>query len=132
MIRFPFIASELFASENKVLIDALFKEILLEDSEDLYRHLLDKFDVIQTEGQNEIQIKPRLHDDDDDPLMSKNNMNLEEKNLQEEEMEERKIKRTEIKLENIFAKENYVDNELMICNFFWFFLEELLSFDTAI
>lgn len=49
--------------------------------------------------------------------MSKNNMNLEEKK-KGEEMEERKIKRTDIKLENIFAKEHYVDNDITICKCF--------------
>ena len=64
-------------------------------------------------------MKARFHEED--PLMSKNNMNLEEnaKEFQEgEEMEERKIKRTDIKLENIFASVNHVDNELIISNFF--------------
>jgi hypothetical protein len=123
-IRFPYIASELFATESNALIDSLFKEVTIEDSKDPYLNLLDTIDFVQVDGKNENE-KDSIKFDEEDPIMSKNNKNLEGTTKENDEinefgLEERNMKKIDLTLENIFAKENEGDTDSYLGFLFYF------------
>lgn len=123
--KFPFVASEIFACENKTLIDSFFLEIKYEEEHDK-----SKVDMENSYDLSSENVLKGLNDDD--PIRSKDvtvdqsstkiiqeveiieKENQEElKNFEEENKDNKvednnikKIKRAQIKLENLFVKEN--------------------------